>query len=55
VPVSPILICIAAAAQLLNQSLKFTQHAMSEEFELRASARLLAHDFRRSLYIRMAL
>jgi len=55
VPVSPILICIAAASQLLNQSLKFTQHAMSEEFELRASARLLAHDFRRSLYTRMAL
>lgn len=55
VHVQPLLICLAAGAQLLNQLLKFVHMATSEEFELRASARLLAHDLGQPSFARVAL
>ena len=48
-------ICAAAAAQLLNCLLKFTMMSASDDFELRASARLLAHDLRGPFLGRLAL
>lgn len=48
-------ICGAAVAQLLNQLLKFARLSTSDEFELRASARLLAHDLRGPYFARLAL
>jgi Fe-S-cluster-containing dehydrogenase component/DMSO reductase anchor subunit len=50
-----LLVCAAAAAQFLNQLLKFTRMSFSEEFELRASARLLAYDLRAAFIARLAL
>jgi Fe-S-cluster-containing dehydrogenase component/DMSO reductase anchor subunit len=46
-------VCAAAAAQLLNQLLKFMRMAASDEFELRASARLLANDLRGPFLLRL--
>ena len=45
----------AAAAQLLVQALKLMALANSDEFEMRASARLLTHDFQHLLLARLAL
>jgi len=55
VRVAPLLVCLAATAQLLSQMLKFVLLSASEEFELRASARLLAHNLRNLLFARMGL
>ena len=48
-------IAIAGAAQLLNHLLKLSALAASDEFELRASARLLTNDLRGLLLLRAAL
>ena len=48
-------ISAVAAAQLLNGIVKLLGMSASEEFELRASARLLANDFRTALMARLAL
>jgi DMSO reductase iron-sulfur subunit len=53
--IPPLAICLAASAQLLNQVLRLTLPAASDEFELRASARLLMHDFRTLLLARLLL
>jgi DMSO reductase iron-sulfur subunit len=45
----------AAAAQLLNLVTRLVGLICSDEFELRASARLLGNDFRTLLYARIAL
>lgn len=55
VPVPRLAVSIAAAAQLLNYLLKFIVMTASEEFELRASARLLAHELRGAFLVRLAL
>lgn len=55
VTVPPLAVCITAAAQLLNHLLKFLVMAASDEFELRASSRLLAHDLRGAFLARLAL
>jgi DMSO reductase iron-sulfur subunit len=55
VPAPRLAICVAAAAQLLNQLLRFTRMAASDEFELRASARLLANDLRGLFLVRVLL
>jgi formate dehydrogenase iron-sulfur subunit len=54
-PLAPLPIFITAGAQLLNQLLKFAMISASDEFELRASARLLAHDLRALFIMRFAL
>jgi DMSO reductase anchor subunit/ferredoxin len=51
----PLVICAAAAAQLVNHLLRFTVMSFSEEFELRASARLLAYDLRTGFVARLVL
>jgi formate dehydrogenase iron-sulfur subunit len=48
-------IAVAGAAQLLNQLLKLAALAASDEFELRASARLLTNDLRGLFLLRAAL
>ena len=48
-------IVLAGGAQLLNQLVKLLTLAASDEFELRASARLLTQDLRRALVARLAL
>jgi formate dehydrogenase iron-sulfur subunit len=48
-------VCAAAALQLLNCLLKFTVMSASDEFELRASARLLGHDLRGAFLMRLSL
>lgn len=48
-------IAVAGAAQLLNQVLKLAALAASEEFELRASARLLTNDLRSLFLLRAVL
>jgi DMSO reductase anchor subunit len=48
-------IVLAGAAQLLNQVVKLLALAASDEFELRASARLLTQDLRSSLLMRFSL
>jgi DMSO reductase anchor subunit len=48
-------VLIAAGLQLLNQGLKFLWLARSEDFELKASARLLSNDLDRLLVLRFAL
>jgi len=45
----------AACLQLLNQGLKFFSLTRSEEFELRASARLLSSDLSKRYLLRLAL
>ena len=46
---------LAGTAQLLNQILKLLMSAASDEFELRASARLLTQDLRNVLLVRFGL
>ena len=46
---------LAGAAQLLNQIIKLLALAVAEEFELRASARLLTQDLRSALLTRLGL
>ena len=48
-------ILLAGAAQLLNQILKLLALAASDEFELRASARMLTQDLRHALVARLVL
>jgi Fe-S-cluster-containing dehydrogenase component/DMSO reductase anchor subunit len=55
VAVSRMAVCAAAAAQLLNHLLRFMRMAASDEFELRASARLLANDLRGLFVLRLLL
>jgi formate dehydrogenase iron-sulfur subunit len=62
VRISPSAICLAASAQLLNQVVRFAllsvpslSSAVSDEFELRASARLLVRDLRGAFFARLAL
>jgi DMSO reductase anchor subunit len=55
VPVPPLAVCAVSVAQLLNGLLRLIVMAASEEFELRASVRLLANDLRGPLLIRLAL
>src|SRR5262249_5903588 len=61
-PIPPLAICVTASAQLLNHVLRFVllsvpslSRAASDEFELRASARLLAHDLRAPFLTRFLL
>ena len=51
----PLVICAAAAAQLLIQLVRFAVMSFSEEFELRASSRLLAYDLRTAFVARLVL
>jgi len=53
--IPPLAVSIAASAQLFNQLLKFVLLSARDEFELRASARLLAHDFRALFFARLGL
>jgi DMSO reductase anchor subunit len=53
--IPPLAICVAASAQLLNHLLKFALLSATEDFELRASARLLVHDLRTPFFARFAL
>ncbi len=55
VPAPRLAVCAAAAAQFLNHLLRFLRIAASDEFELRASARLLANDLRGLFLLRLAL
>jgi len=55
VPAPRLAICAAAAAQLLNHLLRFLRMTGSDEFELRASARLLANDLRGLFLLRLGL
>jgi DMSO reductase anchor subunit len=55
IQVPALAVCAAAAAQLLSCLLKFTVMSASDEFELRASARLLAYDLRGAFLARLAL
>ena len=55
VPAPRLAIGVAAAVQLLNQLLRFMRMAASDEFELRASARLLANDLRGLFLLRLML
>jgi Fe-S-cluster-containing dehydrogenase component/DMSO reductase anchor subunit len=54
-PIARLAVCAAAAAQLLNQLLKFMRMAASDEFELRASSRLLANELRGPFLLRLLL
>jgi hypothetical protein len=45
----------AASAQLLNLVTRLIELTCSDEFELRASARLLGNDLKRLLFIRIVL
>jgi DMSO reductase iron-sulfur subunit len=53
--VPPLAVALAASAQLLNQVLRFALLSAREEFELRASARLLAYDLRAAFFTRLLL
>jgi DMSO reductase iron-sulfur subunit len=60
--IPPLAVSLAAGAQLLNQVLKFAMlsapshsRARDDEWELRASARLLAHDMGKAFLVRLAL
>ncbi len=55
VPIPAMLTVCAAAAQLLNQVTRFLSQTCSDEFELRASARLLGSDLKALLFTRTAL
>ena len=55
VGVPPLATCAVSVAQLLNCLLKLIAMASSEEFELHASVRLLAHDLRTPFVVRLAL
>lgn len=55
IPVPPLAAAGAAVLQLLNAVVKLITMAASDEFELRASSRLLAHDLRGALLARLAL
>jgi len=46
---------VAASAQLLNLVARLVELTCSDEFELRASARLLGHDLKNLLFARIAL
>src|SRR5690349_210621 len=54
-PVPPLLTLAAASAQLLNLVTRFVELTGADEFELRASARLLGNDFKHRLMLRIAL
>lgn len=54
VPVPAMLPLAAGAAQLLNLVTRFLELTCSDEFELRASARLLGNDLKGLLYLRIA-
>jgi formate dehydrogenase iron-sulfur subunit len=54
-PVPPLAVVAVACAQLLNQAARWIRLACAEEFELRASARLLGNNLRRPLMLRMVL
>ena len=54
-PVPPMLTLAAASAQLLNLVTRFVELTGSDEFELRASARLLGNDLKRRLLLRIVL
>lgn len=55
VHVPPMLTLAAASAQLLNLVTRLVELTSSEEFELRASARLLGNDLKRRLILRILL
>ena len=55
IAIPPALTLAAASAQLLNLVTRFVELAASDEFELRASARLLANDLKSRLLLRIAL
>ena len=55
VPVPALAVCGAAAVQLLNHLLKFLTMAASDEFELRATTRLLSHELRHTFIARLTL
>jgi DMSO reductase iron-sulfur subunit len=55
VAVPPAAVCAASAAQLLICLLRLITMAASDEFELRASVRLMAHDLRHALVARLVL
>ncbi len=55
VSVPPVAICVTAAAQLLNCLLRVIAMSASDEFELRASVRLLSNELRTWLVARLAL
>ncbi|MBZ5578185.1 MAG: dimethyl sulfoxide reductase anchor subunit [Acidobacteriia bacterium] len=54
-PVAPWLTLVAASAQLLNLVARLIELTCSDEFELRASARLLGNDLKNLLTIRLVL
>jgi DMSO reductase anchor subunit len=54
-PVPPMLTLAAASAQLLNLVTRFIGLTGSDEFELRATARLLGNDLKSRLILRVAL
>ena len=54
-PVPPMLTLAAASAQLLNLVTRFIELTGSDEFELRATARLLGNDLKSRLILRVAL
>ena len=54
-PVPPMLTLGAASAQLLNLVTRFVELTCSDEFELRASARLLGNDLKNQLLLRIVL
>ncbi len=54
-PVPPLLTLAAASAQLLNLVTRFVELTGADEFELRASARLLGNDLKRQVLLRIVL
>ena len=54
-PIPPMLTLAASSAQLLNLVTRFIELSGSDEFELRASARLLGNDLKHRLILRIAL
>ncbi|HLK49542.1 MAG TPA: DmsC/YnfH family molybdoenzyme membrane anchor subunit [Bryobacteraceae bacterium] len=54
-PIPPVLTLAAASTQLLNLVTRLIGLSSSEEFELRASARLLGNDLKHRLTLRIAL
>jgi len=55
VHIPPMLTLAAASAQLLNLVTRLIELTCSDEFELRASARLLGNDLKRLLFVRIVL
>ena len=49
------IVAALAAAQLLNQAARLLRLALSDEFELLASARLISQDLRRVFHLRLGL